>query len=194
MKITAVRAIPLAVPVRRGSPPSPWEGSLAKQVLVRIDTDGGLTGWGEAFAYGAPVAVCNVIDEWLSPLLVGEDPARIEAHLDRLQRVLMVWGRRGLGMFAIAGVDLALWDLAGKALNAPVWRLLGGRAQPRVRAYASLLRYASPSEVGRVAASTAALGYTAMKLHQTDVESVAVARDAVGEDVELMLDTNCPWT
>jgi L-alanine-DL-glutamate epimerase-like enolase superfamily enzyme len=194
MKITSVRAIPLAIPVRSGSPPSPWAAALAKQILVRIDTDGGLTGWGEAFAYGAPLAVCNVIDETLAPLLAGEDPARIEAHLDRLQRVLMVWGRRGLGMFAVAGVDLALWDLAGKALGVPVWQLLGGRAQPRVRAYASLLRYGTPSEVGRVAAAAAALGYAAVKLHQTDVESVAVARDAVGEDVELMLDTNCSWS
>ena len=194
MKITAVRALPLAIPIRPGSPSSAWEGALAKQVLVRIDTDAGLTGWGEAFAYGAPLAVCNVVDETLAPLLLGEDATRIEAHLDRLQRVLMVWGRRGLGMFALAGIDLALWDLAGKALGVPVWRLLGGRAQPRVCAYASMLRYATSSEVGRVASSLAAAGYTALKLHQTDVESVAVARDAVGWEVELMLDTNCPWT
>ena len=193
MKITGVRAIPLAIPVRPGSLPSAWERGLAKQLLVRIETDAGVTGWGEAFAYGAPLAVANVIEETLAPLLVGEDPARLEAHLDRLQRVLMIWGRRGLGMFAIAGVDLALWDLAGKALGAPVWQLLGGRAQPRVRAYASLLRYATPSDVGRAASGFAAQGYTAIKLHQTDVESVAVARAAVGEDVELMLDTNCPW-
>jgi D-galactarolactone cycloisomerase len=194
VKITSVRAIPLAIPIRAGSPSSPWEAALAKQVLVRIDTESGLAGWGEAFAYGAPLAVCNVIDETLGPLLVGEDATRIEAHLDRLQRVLMVWGRRGLGMFAVSGVDLALWDLAGKALGVPVWRLLGGRTQTRVRAYASLLRYTTPSEVGRVAAGLAARGYTAIKLHQTDLASVAVAREAVGEGVELMLDTNCPWS
>jgi L-alanine-DL-glutamate epimerase-like enolase superfamily enzyme len=194
MKITSVRAIPLAIPIRPGSPPSPWEPALAKQILVRVDTDDGLTGWGEAFAYGAPLAVCNIVDETLGPLLVGEDPTRIEAHLDRLQRVLMVWGRRGLGMFALAGVDLALWDLAGKTLGVPVYRLLGGRVQPRVRAYASMLRYATPSEVGLVAAALASERFTAIKLHQTDVESVAVARSAVGWDVEIMLDTNCPWT
>lgn len=194
MKITGVRAIPLAIPAKPVSPPSAWTGGMAKQLLVRIDTDAGLTGWGEAFAYGAPLAVCNVVEEALAPLLVGEDPSRIEALLDRLQRVLMIWGRRGLGMFAIAGVDLALWDLAGKSLGVPVWRLLGGMAQPRVRAYASLLRYASPEDVGRVAATMAGSGYTAIKLHQVDVASVAAARDAVGEDVELMLDTNCPWT
>jgi L-alanine-DL-glutamate epimerase-like enolase superfamily enzyme len=194
VKITGVRAIALAVPARTLSPPSPWTGGIAKQILVRIDTDGGLTGWGEAFAYGAPLAVCNVIDEALAPLLVGEDPSRHEALLDRLHRVLMIWGRRGLGMFAVSGVDLALWDLAGKSLGVPVWRLLGGRGQARVRAYASMVRYATPSEVGQVASTLAAAGFTAIKLHQTDVESVAVAREAVGEDVELMLDTNCPWT
>jgi L-alanine-DL-glutamate epimerase-like enolase superfamily enzyme len=138
--------------------------------------------------------VCNVVDETLAPVLVGEDATRIEGLLDRLQRALMIWGRRGLGMFAIAGVDLALWDLAGKIVGAPVWQLLGGRAQARVRAYASMLRYATPSVVGRVAAALAGRGFTAIKLHQIDVESVAVARDAVGDDVELMLDTNCPWT
>ena len=193
MKITGARAIPLAIPARETSPPSPWTSAIAKQVLVKIDTDGGITGWGEAFAYGAPLAVCNVVDETLAPILLGEDPTRIEGVLDRLQRVVMTWGRRGLGMFAIAGVDLALWDLAGKIAGVPVWQLLGGRAQPRVRAYASMLRYATPSDVGRVAAALAGRGFTAIKLHQTDVESVAVARDAVGEDVELMLDTNCPW-
>jgi L-alanine-DL-glutamate epimerase-like enolase superfamily enzyme len=194
MKITSVRAIALAIPLRAESPASPWAPSLAKQVLVRIDTDGGLTGWGEAFAYGAPLAVCNVVDEQLAPLLIGEDAAQIEALLDRAQRVLMTWGRRGLGAIALSGIDLALWDLAGKAVGAPVWQLFGGRAQPKVRAYASMLRYATPSEVGRVATVLAARGFTAIKLHQTDVESVAVAREAVGDDVELMLDTNCPWT
>jgi D-galactarolactone cycloisomerase len=194
MKITGVRAIPLAIPVREETPPSPWTPGIAKQVLVRIDTDGGLVGWGEAFAYGAPLAVCNVIEETLAPVLIGEDATRIEGLLDRLQHALMIWGRRGLGMIALSGVDLALWDLAGKMVGAPVWQLLGGRAQPRVRAYASMLRYATPSEVGRVAVALAARGFTALKLHQIDVESVAVARDAVGDAVELMLDTNCPWT
>ena len=194
MKITGVTAIPLAVPVRAGTPASSWEGALAKQVLVRIDTDGGLTGWGEAFAYGAPLAVCNVIEETFAPMLVGQDPAAIEALVDRLQRVTMVWGRRGLAVFALSGVDLALWDLAGKAVGLPVWRLLGGRVQSRVRAYASLLRYETPSDVGRVTAAAAGRGFTAIKLHQTDVDSVAVAREAVGDGVELMLDTNCPWT
>jgi L-alanine-DL-glutamate epimerase-like enolase superfamily enzyme len=194
MKITDVRAIPLAIPVRPWVPDSAWREGIGKQILVRVATDEGLTGWGECFAYGAPLAVCHVVDEALAPLLVGEDPTRIEFLLDKLQRALMIWGRRGLAMFALSGVDLALWDLAGKARGVPVALLLGGVINARVPAYASLLRYAGASDVGRAAASMTAAGYRAIKLHQTDVESVAVARDAVGDDVELMLDTNCPWT
>ena len=92
----------------------------------------------------------------------------------------MIWGRRGLAMFAVSGVELALWDLAGKARGVPVHVLLGGLCQPRLRAYASLLRYDKPSEVGRASAAMAQQGYSAIKLHQVDVESVAVARGRWG--------------
>jgi L-alanine-DL-glutamate epimerase-like enolase superfamily enzyme len=194
MKITDVRAIPLAIPLRESSPPSPWTAGAGKQVLLRLETDGGLVGWGECFAYGAPLAVVSIVDEALAPLVTGEDPTRIESLVHRMHQALMIWGRRGLAMCAVSGVELALWDLAGKALNVPVHALLGGLCQPRPRAYASLLRYASPSDVGRAASAVVAQGYTAVKLHQTDIESVAVARTAVGDDVELMLDTNCPWS
>jgi L-alanine-DL-glutamate epimerase-like enolase superfamily enzyme len=194
MKITGLQAIPLAIPHRPMTPASPWSASLAKQILVRMDTDDGLVGWGECFAYGAPLAVCSIVEEALAPIAVGQDPTRIE-HLTRaMHQALMIWGRRGLGLFAISGVELALWDLAGKARAVPVYQLLGGLVQPSVSAYASLLRYESPSDVGRAASAMAAQGYRAIKLHQIDVESVAVARDAVGDGVELMLDTNCPWS
>ena len=194
MKIRDVRAIPLAIPLREGLPRSSWTAGTSKQLLVRILTDEGLVGWGESFAYGAPLAVANVVDEALGPMLIGEDPTRIE-HLTRaMHRALMIWGRRGLAMFAVSGVELALWDLAGKALGVPVWALLGGRARSRVRAYASLLRYDTPSDVAQVSAATVVRGYTAVKLHQTDLASVAAARDAVGSQVDLMLDTNCPWS
>src|SRR5439155_15909971 len=147
VKIREVRAIPLAIPMREGSPRSSWTAGTSKQVLVRITTDEGLVGWGEGFAYGAPLAVANVVDEALAPLLVGEDPTRIEHLTTSMHRALMIWGRRGLGMFSVSGVELALWDLAGKARGVPVYTLLGGLAQPRLRAYASLLRYETPADV-----------------------------------------------
>ena len=193
MKITGVGAVPLAIPLAPSTPESSWAAGIGKQILVRVTTDSDLIGWGECFAYGAPLAVCNVVDDALAPLVVGQDPTEIERLTQVMHRALMIWGRRGLAMCAVSGVELALWDLAGKSQRVPVHRLLGGLSQPRVRAYASLLRYDTASDVGRMCRAMVGQGYTAIKLHQVDVESVAAAREAVGDGVDLMLDTNCPW-
>ena len=194
MKITAVEAICLAIPMKPLDPPSAWTGSTRKQIVVRIKTDAGVEGVGEAFAYGAPLAVCNVIEESLAPLIVGQDPLRIEHLVDVMHRGTMIYGRRGLAMFAISGVDIALWDLLGKARHATVFELLGGATRPRLPVYASLMRYDSPKAVAAACQGFVKQGFTMLKLHQTDVESVRAAREAVGPSVELMLDVNCPWT
>jgi L-alanine-DL-glutamate epimerase-like enolase superfamily enzyme len=194
VKITWIEAIPLAIPMKPMNPPSAWTAGARKQIVVRVHTDEGLSGLGEAFAYGAPLAVCNVIEESLAPMLLGQDPGRIDHLADLMHRGTMIYGRRGLAMFAISGVEIALWDLLGKTLGAPVYRLLGGAVRPRLPVYASLLRYGSPAEVAEACRHCARQGHTMLKLHQTDVESVRTAREAVGPTVELMLDTNCPWT
>jgi len=194
VKITEVRAVPLTVPVAPMTPASSWEAGIGRQLLVRVSTDDGLVGWGEAFAYGVTPAVASIIEESLAPLLIGHDPAQIERLLDRMHRALMIWGRRGLAMMAVSGVELALWDLAGKARGVPVYQLLGGLVQPRLRAYASLLRYDTPAEVGQAILAVLTQGFTAAKLHQTDEASVAAAREVAGPELDLMLDTNCPWT
>src|SRR3990172_9368465 len=194
MKITSIEAICLAIPMKPLDPPSPWTAATRKQIVVRVRTDAGLTGVGEAFAYGAPLAVCNVIEESLAPLLIGQDPLRIDYLADLMHRGTMIYGRRGLAMFAISGVDIALWDLLGKSLNAPVHALLGGATRPTLPVYASLMRYDSPKDVAGACKGFVAQGFTMLKLHQTDVASVHAAREAVGPDVELMLDVNCPWT
>ena len=193
MRIATVDAVPLGIPWKATDPPSPWTARLGKQILVRITTDEGLVGWGESFALGAPTAVCAVIREALTPLLVGEPPTDLERLVDRLHRHTLLFGRRGLGMFAISGVELALWDLAGQLRGVPVYELLGGLAQPRIPAYASLARFDRPADVARAAAAAVAQGFRGVKLHQTDVASVAAAREAVGPGTALMLDVNCPW-
>jgi len=193
MKITAIQAIVLAIPIKPMTPPSAWSGATRKQIVVRVSTDEGATGTGEAFAYGAPLAVASVIEESLAPLLIGQDPRRIEACVDLLHRGTMIYGRRGLAMFAISGVEIALWDLLGRLQDAPVYQLLGGATRSRLPAYASLMRYGSPEDVAAACRGFVARGFRMLKLHQTDVASVKAAREAVGPDVELMLDTNCPW-
>jgi L-alanine-DL-glutamate epimerase-like enolase superfamily enzyme len=194
VRIAAVEAVPLGIPWKATDPPSPWTARLGKQILVRVTTDDGLAGWGEAFALGAPTAVCAVIREALAPLLVGEPPTDLERLVDRLHRQTLLFGRRGLGMFAISGVELALWDLAGQLRGVPVYELLGGLAQPRIPAYASLARFDRPADVARAAATAVAQGFRGVKLHQTDIASVAAAREAVGPGTALMLDVNCPWS
>src|SRR5262249_3825499 len=158
MKITSVQAIVLAIPMKPMDPSSTWRAGTRKQIVVRVLTDEGLTGTGEAFAYGAPLAVASVIEESLAPLLVGQDATRIESLVDLMHRATMIYGRRGLGMFAISGVEIALWDLLGRALGVPVYRLLGGAVRPRLPAYASLLRYDSPADVARACAQLALRG------------------------------------
>src|SRR5438477_3204336 len=176
------------------TPPSPWAAATAKQILVRLTTDEGLTGWGECFAYGATLAVVSVVEEALAPIVLGQDPTQIAELVDRMHRALMIWGRRGLAMMAVSGVELALWDLCGKTRGVPVYQLLGGRCASRPRVYASLLRYDTPAHLRQAVSAALVLGYTAIKLHQIDVESVAAAREVAGDGIELMLDTNCPWT
>lgn len=193
MKITGVQAIPLGVPLRPMRPHSPWFDALAKQVIVKITTDEGLIGLGECFAYGAPLAVASAVEESLTPLLLGENPTEIERIVDKIQRAMLIYGRRGLAIFAMSGVEIALWDLAGKARGVPVYDLLGGLATPRIRAYASLLRYATPADVAAACRQYVNAGFTAVKLHQTDLPSVRVARETIGPAIELMLDVNCPW-
>jgi L-alanine-DL-glutamate epimerase-like enolase superfamily enzyme len=162
--------------------------------VVQVKTDGGLVGLGEAFALGGQVPVCRVIEEMLRPLLVGEDPTRVEHHAERMQRATGSYGRRGLAMFAISGVEIALWDLLGKIRGLPLYDLLGGLSRPRLEAYASLLRYDAIDPMVAACERWAGEGYRLLKLHQTDVASVEAARVALGPDREIMLDTNCPWT
>src|SRR4026208_1571025 len=131
MKITAIEAIPLAIPLKPMDPPSPWTGGTRKQIVVRVRTDEGWTGLGEAFAYGAPLAVVSVIEESLAPLIVGQDPLRIAAVVDLMHRGTMIYGRRGLGMFAISGIEIALWDLLGKVRGGPGYGLVGGAGRSR---------------------------------------------------------------
>src|SRR2546426_9184288 len=167
VKITGVEAIPLAVPLRENTPPSPWAAATAKQILVRLTTDEGLTGWGECFAYGATLAVASVVEEALAPIVLGQDPTQVAELVDRMHRALMIWGRRGLAMMAVSGVELALWDLCGKTRGVPVYQLLGGRCASRPRGYPRLLRLETPAHLLPAVSAVAALRLTPVKPRQS---------------------------
>jgi len=163
-------------------------------VLVRLDTDAGISGWGDDFGYGAAAATEAALDHLVAPHLIGRDAGDIRGLMHELQVQNHIWGRYGVTMFALSGVDIALWDLAGKAAGLPLNRLLGGARRQSIPAYASLFRYGDPEQVAEHTARALADGFEWIKLHETTVPAVAAAREAAGADVPIMVDTNCPWT
>lgn len=155
--------------------------------FVRIETDAGIHGVGEGS--GWPKLVATAIAD-LAPLLIGEDPRHIDRLWYKLFTAQMGHGQTGVvGAGALAAIDIALWDLNAKALDVPVWRLLGGRFRDRIRAYA----HASSVETGRAAI---AAGYGALKTGNVRdaIAKVALFRRELGHDVDIAVDLHgLPW-
>lgn len=198
MIITGVEPIPLRIPFKPGNPSdaSAWgDGNLpaADSLLVRVTTDQGLIGWGEAFGFRAVASVKLAIDQLIAPLVIGQDATRIGPLMLDVQKKLHVFGRGGALAFAVSALDIALWDIAGKAANMPLCQLLGGGAAD-LACYASLVRYSDPSLVRTSVRQAIEAGFETLKLHEIELPAIRAARDESGPDAELMLDVNCSWT
>ena len=197
MKIAKVETALVRIPYRHGGPPTGFGGrtwTTIDTLLVRVDTEDGLTGWGEAFGYNVNEGTKATIDSLIAPLCIGRDATAIAALMADLQRTLHFFGRGGPVIYGLSGIDIALWDLAGKRAGVPLYRLFGGPARHHVRAYASLLRYRDPAVTAKVSAEAVQRGYQHVKLHEIDVAPVASAREAAGPATRIMVDTNCPWS
>jgi L-alanine-DL-glutamate epimerase-like enolase superfamily enzyme len=200
MLITDVRAHHIRIPYDSGVA-SFRHGVAATAavdiVLVEVSTDADLTGWGDAFGYVCPQTTRIAIEEMIAPQVRGltvPDATGIAAFMEQVQRKLHLFGRYGITMFAISGLDIALWDLAGKVQNVPLHRLLGGSKRAQIPAYASLLRIGTPELIAGECEAARRLGYSAIKLHETTTPAVFAARQAIGSGVPLMVDMNCPLT
>jgi L-alanine-DL-glutamate epimerase-like enolase superfamily enzyme len=130
----------------------------------------------------------------VAPLALGKSPDDIAGLMNQLQRTLHLLGRTGAVMFALSGIDIALWDIAGKKAGKAVAELLGGIRHRDLPVYASLMRYGDPALVARNAAGACDKGYRSVKVHETAVAQLRAAREAIGPDVTLTMDCNCPWT
>lgn len=197
MKIATVEAIPLEIPFSHGGKPFGWGGQVWTRLsilLVRVETDDGLVGYGEAFSYACRRAVQAAVEDMIAPVAVGSDASDIVALNQRLQQALHLQGRHGLTVFALSGLDIALWDIAAKAADLPLHRLLGAAGGKSIPGYASLFRYRDPEVVAERCRTAADEGYRWVKLHEIAETEVAAAREALGEGVPIMVDTNCPWT
>src|SRR5579859_4802517 len=167
MRITDVEAIILRQPsVDEGIA----DGSQ-DDLIVRVHTDAGIVGIGEVDS--APEVVKAVIEapashfiaSGLGAVLVGQDPLDIEGLWQKMYRASIYYGRRGVALHAISGIDIALWDIKGKALGKPVWQLIGPPRRSRVRAYASALMPETEAETARkVSGLIEQYGFNAVKL------------------------------
>jgi L-alanine-DL-glutamate epimerase-like enolase superfamily enzyme len=198
MIITGIETFPLRIPFRPGnqSAASAWGPKRLHAVdslLVKVTTDQGLEGWGESFGFtGVPVTQ-RAVDAVIAPLCVGRDATRIGPLMGEVQDKLAVFGRGGPFTHALSAVDIALWDIAGKAAGAPLHRLLGG-GRDDLACYASLDAYADAGLVRAAVRKAVNAGFSSIKLHERDLLVVRAGREEAGPQVALMIDVNTAWT
>ncbi len=198
MKITKVETLVINMPMLIEGTVMPKQGGRARTsmdtLLVRVDTDEGVSGWGEGFGHRIFTATKAAIDSFIGPMCVGRDPTAIGALFGEMERNLAGVGRNGPAMYALSAIDIALWDIAGKLAKLPLYRLLGGSPRTKLPAYASLLRYGEPAAVTQYVERALKRGYKHIKLHEITVPPIKAARDAAGPGIPIMVDCNCPWT
>jgi L-rhamnonate dehydratase len=204
MKITDVEAIILESPYENRAPEGSEEAAGVKHcLLLKVSTDEGITGWSDvetaphvgAAAVSAPPSGIEAFDG-LRTLVVGEDPFDMERLWDKVYRGSIYYGRRGVAIQVLSGFDIACHDIIGKAVGRPVYKLLGGAYRDRVRAYASTLFRPTPDDIKRACAFYLERGFRAIKFgwgvfgedRKRDVALVRAAREAIGPDVELLVD------
>ncbi len=198
--IRSVDTFPLRIPYDVGGPKQEFLGRPRvhlEALFVRVVTDDGVVGWGECFGINVWRPVRVVLDDYVGPFVVGRDEDARASLMLELKRRLHVYGRSGPVMYGLSGLDIALWDIAAKKAGVPLHVLLRGDAPgdapTSLPAYASLMRYVAEEPLRSNCERALALGYDAVKIHETTLAQCVAARDALG-GARLMVDTNCAWT
>ncbi len=199
MKIASIESIPLRIPFTAGgrSDAGAWGGADLQTVdslIVKVTTDTGVVGWGETFGFTSIPAVRVVIDSILAPAVIGRDATQLEKLMLDMQKKFHIFGRSGAFIYGLSAIDIALWDIAGKVAQKPVYQLLGGSDATALNCYASLIRYSDPDLVRTNVRRALDSGFRHLKLHEIDVDCVRVARETAGDDIDITLDVNCPWS
>lgn len=206
MKITDVRVLVLESPVDYHAPAGGEEAHGIKHLgLIRVQTDAGITGYSDLESQphvaraivDAPAEGAVVGFHGLRSVLLGEDPLDVERLWHKMYMGSVYYGRRGAAMQVISAIDIALWDIIGKALQQPIYKLLGGGYRDKVRAYASTLFRSSAEGMAEASRKYIDQGFTAVKFGwgtfgqdpEHDVRLVEAARVALGDKTDLLIDT-----
>lgn len=203
MKIKTIKAVPVSYPIPEGGNVRLGIGSAVKRdaVLVKVETDDGVVGWGEAHHGRCPGAIAKLIDTTMNELILGYDAFDTVGVWDKVYRMQL--SSHGMGYaatMALSGIDMALWDIRGKVLDQPLYRLLG-TASRAVPAYAGgiSLGWQDPSSLSEEARSYVEMGYRAVKLRvgdttKRDIARVAAVREALGDDIRILVDANTGYS
>ena len=203
MKITAITAIPLSFRLDQGKTVTMGIGSTTKRdtIIVRVETSEGITGYGEAHPGRSPGAVVSLIHNTLAPMLIGMKATDVIGVWKRVH--CMQLSSHGVGSGAslgLSGIDMALWDIRGKAAKMPLYELLGG-SKRRLPAYAGgiSLGYQPKESLAEEAQEYVARGYKAIKLRlgdsaKADIERVLHVRKVLGDDIDILTDANTAYT
>jgi L-alanine-DL-glutamate epimerase-like enolase superfamily enzyme len=195
-RVTKIEPIVLKIPFSDGSSGTglmPRRWTHFDMILIRVETDSGILGWGESFAYFCASTVQACVRDMVAPLVIGQEIGDIAALNREVQHKLHLQGRYGIVIFALSGIDIALWDIAAKAKGRSLAAHLGGRRRDSVPAYASLVRYGDAALVTKFASQAVGEGFKDVKLHEIRLETIKAGRKAVGPDVRLTTDVNCNW-
>jgi len=202
MIIQSIEAIPLCYDMQNAIWDAQHYFSKRQCLIIKIKTDEGIIGFGESATFGGPVNVTKVVvEEELSPLYVGKDPFHVEELWETAYRQTIQHGRKGIVISALSGIDIAVWDIIGKACKQPLYRVLGAHKN-RVQAYASGGFYAEGKGKDGLCKEVVASiekGFTTAKIKvgklplREDIERVRTLRHAVGDNVHLAVDANSNW-
>lgn len=199
MKIADVRAVPISFPVPAEKSVQLGIGRSVKRdaVLVRVETDEGMVGWGEAHHGRCPGAIARLIDTTLRELVIGQEATDVSGVWQRVYKMqLASHGMGAAAALALSGLDLALWDIRCQMTQWPLYQLLGGKAKP-IKAYAGgiALGWQPADSLVEEALALVEQGFRALKLRvgdtpRRDIERVQAVRKALGNDIELLVDAN----
>ena len=203
MRIANIRAVPISFPVPAEKSVRLGIGRSVKRdaVLVRVETDEGHVGWGEAHHGRCPGAIAKLIDTTVSELVLGMDACDVTGVWARVYKMqLASHGMGAAAAMALSGLDIALWDIRSQATGWPLYRLLGGSAKP-IKAYAGgiALGWQEPALLAEEALHHVANGYRALKLRVgdtaiKDIARVRAVRKAVGDEIDILVDANTNYT
>lgn len=203
MRIIEIKAVPVSFWVPEGQNVTLGIGRAVKRdaVLIKVSTDEGIVGWGEAHHGRCPGAIAKLIDTTMSELIVGVDPLDVNGVWAKVYKMqLASHGMGAAAAMALSGIDIALWDIRGKAAGWPLYRLLGGGNRP-TPAYAGgiSLGWQAPESLAEEARVYVEQGYRALKLRvgdapSIDIERVRAVRNAVGSEIEILVDVNTGYS